>query len=181
MIHHMAWCWCVIFICLQTTALHPRCLLQHVREAVLPQTPSLQPKGFLRNSLSPSVYLGLGGNWPDVQSCLLKENPCLGFVSWTDSWPCGMAAVEGLFKLHPGWWVAVRRAVDRGFPTGVRWGEDWAGGTVPLTTVCREEMSWSKRIKSRGGDKVLWWGGWGGFSFSRWFTLAFQRSVYYNS
>lgn len=37
----------------------------------------------------------VGWGQPDVQSYLLS--PCLCFGSWTDSQPCGMAAVEGAF------------------------------------------------------------------------------------
>lgn len=101
---------------------------------------------------------GIGGSQPDVQSCLLKHSPCLGFGSWTDSQPCGMAAVEGLFKLHPGWWVAVRRAMDREFRKGKKRdgragvGGGWGGGagrTVTLTPRCtKKEMSWIlKKLK----------------------------------
>lgn len=86
------------------------------------ETPPLSPRLQLNQSLRNRVFhlqsIWNWGNQPDVQSCLLKQSPCLGFGSWTDSQPCGMAAVEGLFKLHPGWWVAVRRAMDREFRKG---------------------------------------------------------------
>ena len=83
-----------------------------------PQSPCLQLNQSARNRVFHLQSIWNWGNQPDVQSCLLKQSPCLGFGSWTDSQPCGMAAVEGLFKLHPGWWVAVRRAMDREFRKG---------------------------------------------------------------
>lgn len=64
--------------------------------------PCLQLNQSLRNRVFHLQSIWNWGNQPDVQSCLLKQSPCLGFGSWTDSQPCGMAAVEGLFKLHPG-------------------------------------------------------------------------------
>lgn len=87
-----------------------------------PQSPCLQLNQSARNRVFHLQSIWNWGNQPDVQSCLLKQSPCLGFGSWTDSQPCGMAAVEGLFKLHPGWWVAVRRAMDREFRKGKKKG-----------------------------------------------------------
>lgn len=122
-----------------------------------PQSPCLHLKLSLRNRVFHLQTVWNWGNQSDVQSCLLKH-PCLGFGSWTDSQPCGMAAVEGLFKLHPGWWVAVRGATDREFRTlgeegGRGTGKDGGcGRTVTLTVRCSEKRRlkfWKKWIKWR--------------------------------
>lgn len=92
--------------------------LQRVETDVIlppPQWPCLRLNQSLRNRVFYLQFIWNWGDQPDVQSCLLKQSPCLGFGSWTDSQPRGMAAVEGLFKLHLGWWVAVRRPMDRAF------------------------------------------------------------------
>lgn len=56
-----------------------------------------------------------------------------------------MAAVEGLFKLHPGWWVAVRRAVDRefrkgGFGGGQQAHRESSEDTDPDTSFTEKEL-----------------------------------------
>lgn len=144
-----------------------------------PQSPCLQLNQSARNRVFHLQSIWNWGNQPDVQSCLLKQSPCLGFGSWTDSQPCGMAAVEGLFKLHPGWWVAVRRAMDREFRKGKKkrdgragGGVSWAGRTVTLTPRCTgKEMSWTSKKKNEvyklkavgNGERVCReWGRWKG-------------------
>lgn len=102
---------------------------------------------------------GIGGNQPDVQSCLLKQSPCLGFGSWTDSQPCGMAAVVGLFKLHPGWWVAVKRAMDREFPKEKRgMGVDLGGQWPPrfpekeMSQILKQCIKWRYWTNGEQGE-----------------------------
>lgn len=117
-IQHIAPCWCykIMFICLHEVKLfvsRPQHCTPYVgcnmsgrkSQCCLetpPQSPCLQLNQSLRNRVFHLQSIWNWGNQPDVQSCLLKHSPCLGFGSWTDSQPCGMAAVEGLFKLHPG-------------------------------------------------------------------------------
>lgn len=107
-IQHIASCWCIVFIKIFC--------LQPINQRFAATCQGGSSNAALKLHLSHPVFgcthlreivFHLQSIWdwenqPDVQSCLLKESLCLGFGSWTDSQPCGMAAVEGLFKLHPG-------------------------------------------------------------------------------
>lgn len=109
---------------------------------------------------------GIVGGGPRWRSEALQSH-CLGSGSWTDSQPCGMAAVEGLFKLHPGWWVAVRGAMDREFRKREKVGDGLAGGgekswvdSDPDTEVYREITEKKHKVRHwqsgehRGGGGI---------------------------